>query len=169
MSQEHVEEVRTIDSGESGSRVLEGIESTSSTGLAKWYHKTFSKEKFFTVFYFMNSILDYDKSSRLGKWYCRELYAILCTRVHLHINWKKDEYRHYYRNSRNEVMDFMKGMIVKCEAFANIEKRHFKELPGKLAKQKKVPRVPILVPTFGDRFHITSQPPLFDEEDTEGV
>ena len=94
------------------------------------------------VFYFMKPILDLDKSSPLGQWYCRELYAMLCTRVHLHTDWLKSEVRHYYLNSRQELMDFVKGMVIGCEGFEAVEKKHFKELPGKLAKQRGVPRAP---------------------------
>jgi hypothetical protein len=161
-----VKEVRQLDKSPEGTRELEGLQSPS--GITKFYNKTFTKEKFFTVFKFMESYMDYDKSHARGKWYCRQIYGIVCTRIHLHVNWLGEEVRHRYINSRDEVMGFVKGMIISTKIFDKIGRHYFFEKPGKVPKQKGVGKTRQPLPTLGDRFHILDELPLDSEsEDNE--
>ena len=93
----------------------------------------------------MKDYLDYDHTKKKGQQYCRQLYAMLCVRIHLHIDWLAQAVRHHYTDSREELMAFVKGMVMVKEIdsieIADILRNA--ELPGKLPKNRagnKLPR-----------------------------
>jgi hypothetical protein len=95
---EQVREVKRLDVLPDGSRELEGI--NASTGIHKFFEKNFSVENFSTVFSFMEHYLDYDKSKPSGQWYCKTLYAIVCTRAFYHIKFLDEPVGDKILNSR---------------------------------------------------------------------
>jgi hypothetical protein len=54
--------------------------------LVEHFPEKCAKENF-AVFLFVEGYLDFDTSTDLGKWYMNEIYANLCMRIKLHLDW----------------------------------------------------------------------------------
>ncbi|PMD37432.1 hypothetical protein L207DRAFT_636132 [Hyaloscypha variabilis F] len=158
----HVKKVKRVDALSDGSRHLESL--TVSTDIHAFFEITFTKEKFFTVFFFMEPYLDFDRSKDGGRWYCKTVYTILCTRVFYHIDFLNEKVGNKFLNSRDELMDFVKKMVLTGE-FNKIKRRHFYQKAGKLPKQCREKKPEVTLPTLGDRYHILTPMPDDSEDD----
>jgi hypothetical protein len=110
------------------------------------------------VFYFIAPYLDYDESKERGKWYCRQLYAIMCTRIHLHLDWEAQSIRDAVLNSKEELLNFCEGIVLGTHQFDKV-----------CPKQKLMTKSPQKLPAEGDRFHILEKMPADCDSEPENI
>jgi hypothetical protein len=153
-----------LDASEDGSNDLLNIE--TDLGRTRFYKKHFSPESFYEMFSFARRYVDVTGSSPRGKFYMESVYAMVCARIHLHIDWLDMEGpKEIFRDSREEIIAFIQGLVTTVEEFDVIERKHFKLLPGKISKQKQKAK-PKILPQLGDRMHLVGTMP---EEEADAL
>ncbi|KAI9748115.1 MAG: hypothetical protein M4579_007310 [Chaenotheca gracillima] len=157
-AEEHVTTILRIDDDDHAGLIRAMTESKT---LARIFGGKFCKESFFEVFWFMTGYLEFDSSKPLGKYYCKHLYANLCSRVKLHLDWKSAAASGSAgtANNRTELLGFVDVMALSA-MFDGVNKNQFVELTNRTARQKRAPkRKTCLLPDEDEHFHIDEQPP----------
>jgi hypothetical protein len=88
-------------------------------------------------------------------------------RVHLHLDWENEELRAARANSKDELLDFCKSLVLGTDKFDEINREYFHLLPGRLPKQKAAKNTAKIIEKEGERFHILEEMPDDSEAERE--
>lgn len=152
--------MQALDNGPDGDHNLELLESTQT--ITSFFHRRFSKESFFEIFFFAADIFDYDTSSKLGQWYCKTIYSNLCMRVYGHVQRKDQVLRSATENSQDDLLAFVDTMVAH-EAFDGVTRDKFHEKRPTIGRKEKKEGEGKALPVDGQRFHILDPAPEDDE------
>jgi hypothetical protein len=135
-----------------GDKSLAKIPKTDTERLTDWFRNRYSTLNFYQCFSFIKHYVDLDKSHQEGKIYAKNIYANLCMRVKLNIDWHKDG-KLGEINSDADLNEFISGMAING-AFDHVKRHHFVEVIRKRTKSKAPIKAPAKTPKEGERFHI---------------
>lgn len=130
--------------------------------ITQYFLKRFSASNFFEIFTMMKNYIDIDAPNTkdfnggFGRWYVRQVYANLCMRIKLYLEY--DPKINGLKDTRSEIFKFI-GDMACSDRFNDIERSDFKEIYITRSRQKAPITRPDDLPKEGERFHILKEAP----------
>ncbi|KAJ5121046.1 uncharacterized protein N7515_009007 [Penicillium bovifimosum] len=91
-----------------------------------YFYGSFTKEDFFSCFFWVKDDLDYDNSSSGGQRYVKNIWAALCTHIKIHIDARQSGNRDAEEGRWRDVLQFWDD-LTDNEGFNGVHRAMFAE------------------------------------------